>query len=48
MATLKEQLARIPQDAEYKATRYDTDDEQVLHLWNPENGKSYDLRVKKE
>lgn len=48
MSSLKDQLAKIPQGAEYQANRYDTDDEQVLHLWNTLTGKSYDIRVKKE
>jgi hypothetical protein len=48
MTTLKEQLAKIPQGTEYQANRYDTEDEHVLHLWNTKEGRSYDLRVKKE
>lgn len=47
MSSLKEQLAKIPQGAEYLANRYDTDDEHVLHLWDGK-GHSFDLRVKKE
>ena len=46
MTTLKEQLAKIPVGV-YEGTRYDTDDEHVLHLVS-ENVKAYDLRVKKE
>jgi len=48
MVTLKEQLAKVPQGADYQANRYDTEDEHVLHLWNTKEGHSYDLRVKKE
>lgn len=47
MTSLKEQLAKIPQGAEYQANRYDTDDEHVLHVHDGK-GHSYDLRVKKE
>lgn len=43
---LKDQLLKIPQSTEYRANRYDTDDEYVLHLWN-DKGNSYDIRIKK-
>ncbi len=48
------QLLAIPHDTDWRATRYDTDDEHVLHLWrpmptidNPSNGESFDIRFPK-
>lgn len=48
MPTLKEELMKVPYGADYRANRYYTDDEEVLHLWDPTTGRSYDLRIKKE
>lgn len=36
----------IPLGSDWRANRYDTDDEMVLHLHKP-NGDSYDVRVPK-
>ena len=38
-------LKSMPFSAEYKANRYDTDDEIVLSVWN--EGITYDIRIKK-
>lgn len=38
-------LTSMPFSAEYKANRYDTDDEMVLSIWK--DGKTFDIRIRK-
>ncbi len=38
-------LESMPISSEYKASRYDTDDEIVLSIWN--DGKTFDIRLRK-
>ena len=40
---IKKTLLSMPQSAEYKANRYDTDDEIVLSVWN--EGQTFDIRI---
>jgi hypothetical protein len=42
---LLEQMLSIPKEPDFIASRYDTDDEYVLHLWK--DGKSFDIRISK-
>lgn len=39
------QLRGIPQGTDWKANRYDTDSECVLHVWR--DGESFDIRTEK-
>lgn len=40
------QMKNIPMSSEYHASRYDTDNEYVIHIWDNKKN-SYDIRVKK-
>lgn len=42
---IRKVLKSMPMSADYKANRYDTDDEIVLSVWN--DGKTFDIRMKK-
>ena len=42
---VREEMKAIPFKTDYRANRYDTDDEMVLHIWDEEKGVSYDIRV---
>ena len=46
---IEEQMKLIPLGNFYYADHYDTDDEMVIHLWNPENdtSESFDIRIPK-
>lgn len=39
-------LRSMPQGTEYRATRYDTEDQHVLSVYN--DGKTYDIRIPKK
>jgi hypothetical protein len=43
---IETQMKAIPADI-YKANRYNTDNNLVIHLWNEIDEKSYDIRVPK-
>lgn len=43
---LRDALRDLPASNEYKADKYETDDEIVLHLWLPD-GRSFDLKRNK-
>jgi hypothetical protein len=45
-APVEIQISWIPKDTGFSASRYDTDDEHVIHLWK--NGVSYDIRIPKK
>ena len=45
--TIELQMISVPCGNFYKADRYDTDDEMVIHLWNEKSGNSFDIRVSK-
>ena len=45
MSVIKKLLLSMPISAEYKANRYDTDNEIVLSIWN--DGKTFDIRIPK-
>ena len=40
---VRKAISQIPQGNFYQADVYNTDNEQIIHLWK--NGKSYDIRV---
>ncbi len=42
--SLEQQLINLPKKQYIGASRYNTDDESKLHLWDSE-GRSYDLKV---
>lgn len=44
--SLRQQLLELPTSNEYKADKYETDNEVVLHLWLPD-GRSFDLKRNK-
>lgn len=46
MIDFVKQLRRIPVGSEYHAHRYDTDDDNVLHVWDGK-GQSFDMRISK-
>jgi len=48
MSSLKLQLEAIPIKNFYRADRYDTDNQLVLHVWNEETQQSYDIIAPKK
>ena len=48
MSSLKLQLEAIPQKNFYRANRYDTDNQLVLHVWDEETQQSFDIIAPKK
>ena len=44
---IETQMKSIPCNNFYRADRYDTDDEMVLHVWDKKDENSYDVRISK-
>lgn len=45
---VRDLMESLPTKNFYQADRYDTDVSHVLHIWDPEIGRSWDLRLAKE
>jgi hypothetical protein len=48
MSSLKLQLEAIPQKNFYRANRYNTDNQLILHIWDEETQQSYDIIAPKK
>jgi len=48
MSSLKLQMEAIPQKNFYRADRYDTDNQLILHIWDEETQQSFDIIAPKK